>query len=489
MSDEIYINIGTTIQQPYQGQIPASAQSNETKQIVKQTPANSQTSYRSPSQTPSTYRNPVSAQQNNQVSKQTPFTYAFQSQSPFTYQVTAQQPAVYQYRQPSTQQSPYIANGQGVVNNNVNKQSPFTTPITNVSGRQPVIYQHRSPFTYRNPVNAQQDYSYRNPFTYQDVGPVATRQPGFGQSPVIYWYQQAVYLPDPEAIEFYQGPQGDGYDRIGSMQWFVETQNPIISQGYLQPTRTPIAGGPVIAQGQIPYIYLGQSFRVSISYQHQAGATQQPGFTLVTQNPVNAQQPLIGQSPFTYRSPVNAQSNESKNKQSPFIYQYQQPVRQPVIYQHRQPFTYQNRQPLTTQTPISNVNQQTTVQVSSNIQESNPHIGQARQPSIYQHRSPFTYQSPVNAQTNTQNVVRQPNIYQTPYQVNYQHRSPYIYQTPYSTTRTIGPVAKVKGVYVNDSGTIRKVEEVYTNSNSTPEKIHQTVPAARFSKNPSNTQQ
>jgi hypothetical protein len=46
----------------------------------------------------------------------------------------------------------------------------------------------------------------------------------------------------------------------------------------------------------------------------------------------------------------------------------------------------------------------------------------------------------------------------------------------------------VKGVYLNDGGTVRKVQEIYTNENSTPEKIHQTVPAARFSKNPSNTQ-
>jgi hypothetical protein len=94
----------------------------------------------------------------------------------------------------------------------------------------------------------------------------------------------------------------------------------------------------------------------------------------------------------------------------------------------------------------------------------------------------------VNRQTATQNIARQPAIYQTPYQVNYQHRSPFIYQTPYSTTRPIGPVAKVKAVYLNDNGNLRKLEEVYVNENSTPEKIHQTVPAARFSKNPSNTQ-
>ena len=43
MADEIYINIGSSFQQPYQGQTPTQAQSAETKQIVKQTPANIQT--------------------------------------------------------------------------------------------------------------------------------------------------------------------------------------------------------------------------------------------------------------------------------------------------------------------------------------------------------------------------------------------------------------------------------------------------------------
>ena len=134
MSDEIYINLGTTIQQPYQGQVPANAQSNEIKQIIKQTPASSQTSYRSPSQTPAIYRNPVSGQSPlTNVSKQSPFTYQAQSQSPFTYQVTYQHPAIYQHRQPSSTQSPYIANAQTEIAN-VSKQSPFTYQVQNTQG-------------------------------------------------------------------------------------------------------------------------------------------------------------------------------------------------------------------------------------------------------------------------------------------------------------------------------------------------------------------
>ena len=67
-------------------------------------------------------------------------------------------------------------------------------------------------------------------------------------------------------------------------------------------------------------------------------------------------------------------------------------------------------------------------------------------------------------------------------------RSPFTYQVPYSTTRTVGPIAKVKGVYLNDNGTLRKLDEIYVNNQGTAEKIHQSVPTARFSKNPSNTQ-
>ena len=96
----------------------------------------------------------------------------------------------------------------------------------------------------------------------------------------------------------------------------------------------------------------------------------------------------------------------------------------------------------------------------------------------------------MNKQVDTQNDARQPSIYQVPYQVPYIHRSPYITQTPYSTTRTIGPIAKVKAIYLNSDGqNIEKIDQVYVNNSGTIEKIHQTVPAARFSKNPSNTQQ
>ena len=62
-----------------------------------------------------------------------------------------------------------------------------------------------------------------------------------------------------------------------------------------------------------------------------------------------------------------------------------------------------------------------------------------------------------------------------------------MYQQPYSLTREIGPLAKVKGVFVNEGGTLRKAQEVYVNAPQGPqptnvEKIHQSVPNAQFLK-------
>ena len=50
----------------------------------------------------------------------------------------------------------------------------------------------------------------------------------------------------------------------------------------------------------------------------------------------------------------------------------------------------------------------------------------------------------------------------------------------YTSTRQIGPVAKVKGVYVNDAGTLRKVDKAYVNDSGTVKQIHQSVPTAQF---------
>jgi len=108
MSEEIYINTGTTIQQPYQGQSVRNAQNAETRQTTAQTPANAQTPFTYQNRQPTTYRNPVNSQEPNIRNAQTPFTYQrtgrvpfiYTHRSPFTYQRTGQTPFTYNNQQP-----------------------------------------------------------------------------------------------------------------------------------------------------------------------------------------------------------------------------------------------------------------------------------------------------------------------------------------------------------------------------------------------------
>ena len=193
MSDEIYLNTGTTIQQPYQAQGPANAQQPVIAQQVRNYTANARQPSTYSTRTPFTYRNPSNARQPNIRNTQSPFTYARQGQTPFTYQ----------HRSPST----YARQGQ----------TPFTyshrQPITyERQGQTPIIYQHRQPSTYRNPVNQQEPnirnkqspftyghpaagqspftYQYRSPFTYQRTGRSPFTYQATGTTPVIYSYQQ-----------------------------------------------------------------------------------------------------------------------------------------------------------------------------------------------------------------------------------------------------------------------------------------------------------
>ena len=63
----------------------------------------------------------------------------------------------------------------------------------------------------------------------------------------------------------------------------------------------------------------------------------------------------------------------------------------------------------------------------------------------------------------------------------YNHRSPFIYQHTYSNRRPIGPVAKVKGVFIKQAQGVSKVDKAFVKKdNSTVEQIHQSVPTAQF---------
>jgi len=446
MADEIYINIGSSFQQPYQGQTPTQAQSAEVKQIVKRTPANSQFPYQSPSQTPTTYRNPVNRQTDINAQESNPFTFDAQQQidyqspfrSPSITQVEAQQPSPYIVQVPFTYPFTYQQNVQTSVNNQ-----------TSVRTQQPSIVQTE----------------------VQQVGPVSVRTPSIYRFPYIYWYQAELHYKEPPLdpeFTYYRGPRGDGNDWPGNAQGLGMGQTPVIKQGaFTQVSYQVQVSGQVPYSVPITYQYYGQP----VSFQYIA---QQPGSpypaqaqVFVSQNPIRqpapsrgqvvTQQPSIVQQPST--NPLSAQGNarSSGNAQQQITIQADQDVQNQVRAPARQP---------------------------------SPYIAQAQQQSPYIAQQPSIYRNPVNKQTNTQNDARQPNIYQVPYQVPYIHRSPYITQTPYSTSRTVGPIAKVKAIYLNKDGqNIEKIDQVYVNNSGTIEKIHQTVPAARFSKNPSNTQQ
>jgi hypothetical protein len=542
MSDEIYINIGTTLQQPYQGQVPANAQSNEVKQAVRQVSVNAQTTYRSPSQTPTTYRNPVNGQLLVQDARQpSPFTYQNQQQNPFQSPFTYQQPAIYQHQ--NQRSSPFIDQGRQPVDAFQQPTAAYRSPVA--ASRQPVaavqqpiaavqtpIGASRQPVQVaasRQPVQVAVDQSpyisrspYQNPFTYQNVGPIALSVQSAGlqvsRQPAIYYYQVYQSVVDPYEIEFPRPPRGMPGEVAGVMQMVGEViRTPVINnvQGAYVNVQNPVASYPANRQSTNFYFnpYNGEDYPYQLPATYQAGSYQSPSITLVYQNPVNARQPAQQpvpvrqpQAAFTYQSPINAftyQSPIAAYRQPTNAYRnpiaaYQSPIaasQQPVaafttpIGAFQQPFTFNNQQQVND--PVS-ASRQTTIQARGDGQASSPYIASAQQQLTIQYRSPFTYQNPVNKQVATQNIVQQPSIYQAPYQVSYQHRSPFIYKTPYSTTRSIGPIAKVKAVYVNKDGaqaTPEKLEEIYVNNQNTAEKIHQTVPAARFSKHPSNTQQ
>src|SRR5210317_814350 len=205
MADEIYINTGSSFQQPYQGQSVRNAQSLEVRQTPAQTPANARQPSTYQNRQPFTYRSPVNAQTpfirnaqqpftyQNQgrtpftYNYRSPFTYARQGQTPFTYARQGRTPYVANAQQPypyiANSQTPYIANAQQPYPYIANKQSPYIA-----NGQSPYIANAQSPYI----ANAQQPYpyiaSYQSPFTYNHRQPFTyARQ---GRSPFTYSNQQ-----------------------------------------------------------------------------------------------------------------------------------------------------------------------------------------------------------------------------------------------------------------------------------------------------------
>ena len=82
MADEIYVNIGTTFQQPYQGTAPANGRTPVNAQQPRQAIASSQTPFTYNNQQPSIYQNPVNAQTPYIANAQQPYPYCLLYTSP-----------------------------------------------------------------------------------------------------------------------------------------------------------------------------------------------------------------------------------------------------------------------------------------------------------------------------------------------------------------------------------------------------------------------
>lgn len=326
MADEIYINTGTTIQQPYQGQAIVTGTTPVIRQRIAQTP----------------------------VIGRTPFTYS--NRSPFTYQAIGRTPVPYQHQVPAT----YV--GQG---------------------RQPVIYQSAVPATYRNPVDAQQPYiaNARQPSTYQNQIQTPyiaqARQPSTyslqGQIP----YQNPVIANQPYPV-ISQARQPFTYQNRQPYPYIANAQQPY----------PYIANGQALANTQQPYSYpyianAQVTSQQPASYRNPIIASRQT--TINHANPVIAQQPLATNAQYnrivqvTYQTPYEYQASaqQTAQAQSPYIaqvqgnYSYRQPAiytyeaqsiaQRPVIYQaignYQVSYQAQADQPYIYQKPIANPTQ------------------------------------------------------------------------------------------------------------------------------------
>jgi hypothetical protein len=168
MSEEIFVNTGTSFQQPYIARQPASGRTPAIGTVEARTPTNVQTPFTYSNRTPFTYRNPVNGQQPYIAQGRQPGTYARQGQTPITYRnpVNGQQPYIAQGRQPGT----YARQGQTpfTYRNPVNGQTPYIA-----NGQQPGTYARQGQTPYPYIANSQTPYiaNSQTPFTYSARSP------------------------------------------------------------------------------------------------------------------------------------------------------------------------------------------------------------------------------------------------------------------------------------------------------------------------------
>lgn len=284
MADEIYINIGQSFQQPYQGQSVVNAQSPETKQAVGRTPANARQPSTYQHRSPFTYRNPTNKQSPYIANARQPFIYTarspftYSNQVPFTYSNQGASPYIansqtpFTYQHPASAQYPYIANARqpSTYRNPTNKQSPYIANAQQpypyiANAQQPVIARAPYPFITQQPVIAQATYNYRH----------TARVPANARQPVSYIY-------DP--LEQSWGPGG------GNAYWDT-TQSDLRSQG-----------GP-LAFCQMSFYLDTNNNQIDVDW---SGGTSQAAATLYTDS-IDYLSPIVDGSTFSVKYDVSSQ--------------------------------------------------------------------------------------------------------------------------------------------------------------------------------------
>jgi len=248
MSEEIYINTGTSFQQQYTARQPAIGTAPTIANYVAQGLVNAQT----PSIAQA--RQPSIAQYNTNT--QTP------------YPANAQQP--YPYIAQAVSQTPYIGNAQTpypyIANTPTTYQAQGNTQVTyqyQASEQTPSIGQARQPYTYQSQGQTPTSYQNRQPSTFQAQGNQPTTYDATGQNPFTYARQArqpATYNHRQPSITTYatQGQTPFTYQAQSPSSYATQGQNPFTYNRtgrtpFTYQARTPI-NGSYTTQGRTPVI-------------------------------------------------------------------------------------------------------------------------------------------------------------------------------------------------------------------------------------------
>ena len=373
-----------------------------------------------------------------------------------------------------------------------------------------------SPYTYQNVINTPTTYPFRYLFRYPYTTPSIVRYP---------------YLTGPKLQTSNQGLTASIVSIRGSTRGstigntIIATRQPLngitqasyqVPNGTTSPIVFPVAGRYAVSANYNFIFQQAYYFRQptigngNISYPYTARTPARNLINIRTAGNINVQQPLIYQVPSRAiaQSPSIYINSIRSSYQQPAPYIHPIPLRTPsttarvelaaqnpaniqfdtlIEVQHPSRAEVQNnvqiraaktgdtgvgvrgtiplrtianiQNPLTPSS-IGNIPYSYTAIIQTpatrNKQTPYPYTIPNRSPFTYSLRSPFLYQNPLIGNT----------------QITYPYRSPFTYQTTYQNTRPIGPIARVKDVYLNQGGIVNKAQEVYLNDSSIVKKIH-----------------